>query len=75
MQDERKKKSDPPPSDVSPTRDWLKLLLSLLLIVVGVEGLVRAVIGFGECWTLLSLYAIFIAWMVLETLGITSVIR
>ena len=48
VQDERKKKADPPPEDASPTRDWLKLLLSLLLIVVGVEGLVRAAIGFGE---------------------------
>ena len=48
VKDEREENASPPPKDVSPTRDWLKLLLSLLLIVGGVEGLVRAAIGFGE---------------------------
>jgi len=174
VRDERKEKASPPPQDISPTRDWLKLLLSLLLIVGGVEGMVRAAIGFGEyfntptflwgltviaagtslpdayvsvkvarrgegvvslanvlgsnifdllvavpvgiliagsapidfkvaapmmgfltlatillftmmrtslrlrkseCWSLLGLYVIFIVWMVLETVGVTSIVR
>ena len=29
----------------------------------------------SECWSLLGLYAIFIIWMVLETLEITSVVH
>jgi len=36
------------PSDVRAGREWLRLAASLVLIVVGVEGLVRAAIGFGE---------------------------
>lgn len=36
------------PSDVQVGREWLRLAGSLVLIVVGVEGLVRAAIGFGE---------------------------
>jgi cation:H+ antiporter len=174
VKDERKENDSPPPRDMSPRKDWLKLLLSLVLIVVGVEGLVRAAIGFGayfntpsflwgltviaagtslpdayvsikiarrgegvvslanvlgsnifdllvaiplgiliagsapvdfavaapmmgfltvatillftmmrtslrlrrsECWSLLGLYVIFITWMVLDTIGVTSVVR
>lgn len=48
VRDERKEKVSPPPQDISPRRDWLMLILSLVLIVGGVEGLVRAAIGFGE---------------------------
>lgn len=48
VKDERKKDSSPPPEGIKPTREWLRLLLSLALIVAGVEGLVRAAIGFGE---------------------------
>jgi len=174
VRDDRKKKKSDPPSDISVKREWLRLALSLVIIVAGVEGLVRAAIGFGEyfntpdflwgltviaagtslpdayvsvktarrgegvvslanvlgsnifdllvavpvgiliagtapidfkvaapmmgfltlatimlftmmrtslrlrkseCWTLLALYAIFIAWMVLETLGVTRVVQ
>lgn len=35
-------------SKISVRKNWLKLLISLGLIVVGVEGLVRAAIGFGD---------------------------
>lgn len=36
------------PEDLRPGRQWLLLIASLALILVGVEGLVRAAIGFGE---------------------------
>ncbi|MFB6122868.1 MAG: sodium:calcium antiporter [Haloferacaceae archaeon] len=36
------------PSDVDPGRQWLRLGTSLFVVVVGVELLVRAAIGFGE---------------------------
>jgi cation:H+ antiporter len=39
---------DPPPSGLQPTWEWLRLGLSLLLILVGTEGLVRAAVGFGD---------------------------
>ncbi|MDN3518520.1 sodium:calcium antiporter [Aquisalimonas lutea] len=35
-------------SHVRPGREWGKLALSLLVIVVGVEGLVRAAVSFGD---------------------------
>ena len=47
VKDKRKKDTSPTPEGVTPGREWLRLLLSLVLIVVGVEGLVRAAIGFG----------------------------
>ncbi|WP_454277144.1 sodium:calcium antiporter [Roseovarius sp. MBR-154] len=34
--------------DITPLREWGQLGLSLVIIVVGVEGLVRAAINFGE---------------------------
>lgn len=37
-----------PDREVSPWRAWAILLVSLVLIVVAVEGLVRAALGFGE---------------------------
>lgn len=36
-----------PDTSVDPRRTWAKLAVSLLLIVVAVEGLVRAALGFG----------------------------
>ncbi len=36
------------PRDIRPLREWGTLGLSLVVIVVGVEGLVRAAINFGE---------------------------
>ncbi|MEM9818770.1 MAG: sodium:calcium antiporter [Cyanobacteria bacterium P01_D01_bin.6] len=37
-----------PPVDIRVGREWLRLLVSLVLIVASVEGLVTAAIGFGE---------------------------
>ncbi|XGI84065.1 sodium:calcium antiporter [Halorutilales archaeon Cl-col2-1] len=39
---------DAPDSDVSPVKNWLILTVSLGVIVVGVEGLVRSVVGLGD---------------------------
>ncbi len=41
---------EPPPQEqvIRPLQQWLLLLLSLLVIVVGVEGLVRSALAFGE---------------------------
>lgn len=39
---------DSPPDSLTPLREWLWLGLSLLLILVGTEGLVRAAIGLGN---------------------------
>jgi cation:H+ antiporter len=39
---------DVDPEEVAVGKQWLRLLLSLALIVVGVDGLVRAAIEFGE---------------------------
>jgi cation:H+ antiporter len=39
---------DPPPDSLKPLGEWLRLGLSLLLILVGTEGLVRAAIGLGD---------------------------
>ncbi|MFB6090566.1 MAG: sodium:calcium antiporter [Halobellus sp.] len=36
------------PTDVSPLREWTLLGVALGIITVGVEGIVRAAIGFGE---------------------------
>ncbi|MFP4096045.1 MAG: hypothetical protein ACLFUB_16290 [Cyclobacteriaceae bacterium] len=49
----RKENASSPPKDVSPKEDWLKLLLSLVLIVGGAEGLIRA-IRFDEHFNTLS---------------------
>jgi cation:H+ antiporter len=35
------------PADLTPHREWGRLLLSLVVIVIGVEGLVRAAVGLG----------------------------
>jgi cation:H+ antiporter len=40
--------ADPPPDHLRPSGEWLRLGLSLLLILVGTEGLVRAAIGLGD---------------------------
>lgn len=40
--------AETPPSHLEPVWDWLRLGASLLLILVGTEGLVRAAVGFGE---------------------------
>jgi len=37
-----------PTVDIDPRREWVFLAGSLLLIAVGVEGIVRAALGFGE---------------------------
>lgn len=37
-----------PPDSLKPLGEWLRLGLSLLLILVGTEGLVRAAIGLGD---------------------------
>lgn len=39
---------DDPPEDLSAGREWGKLVISLVLVVVGVELLVRAALFFGE---------------------------
>jgi cation:H+ antiporter len=39
---------EPVPEGLSPAREWRRLGLSLVVIVVGVEGLVRAAIGLGD---------------------------
>lgn len=39
---------DSPPDSLTPLGEWLWLGLSLLLILVGTEGLVRAAIGLGD---------------------------
>lgn len=36
------------PHNINAKKEWLLLTVSLVIIVVGVEGLVRAAIGFGE---------------------------
>ncbi len=36
------------PSHLSPAREWGRLGVSLLLILLGTEGLVRAAVGFGD---------------------------
>ncbi|GED21775.1 sodium:calcium antiporter [Halomonas halmophila] len=40
--------SDVDASDIRPGREWLRLGLSLIVIVVGVEALVQAALNFGE---------------------------
>ena len=45
---EHQLEADADPSDVQPGKAWLRMLLSLVIIVAGVEGLVRAAIGLGE---------------------------
>ncbi|ALM53959.1 sodium:calcium antiporter [Halomonas huangheensis] len=47
-QDTMDHESDEDISDIRPGREWLRLLLSLLIIVAGVEGLVQAALNFGE---------------------------
>lgn len=38
----------PAPEDLRPGREWLKLLVSLGLILAGTEGLLRAAVGLGD---------------------------
>ncbi len=40
--------AETPPTHLEPVWDWLKLSASLLLILLGTEGLVRAAVGFGD---------------------------
>jgi cation:H+ antiporter len=40
----------PPAQNVSPRRQWAVVVLALALITVGVEGIVRAALGFGEAF-------------------------
>lgn len=37
-----------PPEHLEPMREWIRLGASLLLILLGTEGLVRAAVGFGD---------------------------
>ncbi|MFB6247972.1 MAG: sodium:calcium antiporter [Salinibacter sp.] len=39
---------EPPADPIEPLREWLRLGLSLLLILAGTEGLVRAAVGLGD---------------------------
>jgi cation:H+ antiporter len=48
--DHRLEHSAPPATGLRPQREWLRLALSLVLILVGVEALVRAVIGLGDAF-------------------------
>ncbi len=41
-------KAPPQEQSIRPFKQWLLLLLSLIVIVVGVEGLVRSALAFGE---------------------------
>ena len=45
---EHQLEADADPSDVQPGKAWLRMLVSLVIIVAGVEGLVRAAIGLGD---------------------------
>nr|WP_299243667.1 sodium:calcium antiporter [uncultured Halomonas sp.] len=47
-QDTLDHEADVDKSDIRPGREWAMLALSLVVIVVGVEGLVRAAINFGD---------------------------
>ncbi|MGQ7248805.1 sodium:calcium antiporter [Halomonas sp. V046] len=47
-QDTLDHESDEDISDIRPAREWGMLGLSLIVIVIGVEGLVRAALNFGE---------------------------
>ena len=40
--------ADAPPAHLKPLQEWGRLGVSLLLILVGTEGLVRAAVGFGD---------------------------
>ncbi|MEF8786595.1 MAG: sodium:calcium antiporter [Haloarculaceae archaeon] len=40
----------PPSTGVAPRREWTLVLVSLVLIAVGVEGIVRAALGFGAAF-------------------------
>lgn len=46
--DHRAQQTEKEESDVSPAREWMLLMASLALIVVGVEGLVQVALGLGE---------------------------
>ncbi|MDT8409271.1 MAG: sodium:calcium antiporter [Wenzhouxiangellaceae bacterium] len=47
-QDTMEHESDEDAGDVHPVREWGRLAVGLVLILIGVEGLVRAAINFGE---------------------------
>lgn len=49
-QDARDLREDPETEGVNPLRLWGLLAASLIVIVVGVEGLVRAAVGFGDAF-------------------------
>lgn len=38
------------PKDIKPVKEWLLLLLSLVLVVIGVEGLVRTALFLEDTW-------------------------
>ena len=40
--------AETPPSHLKPLREWLRLGASLVLILAGTEGLIRAAVGFGD---------------------------
>jgi cation:H+ antiporter len=42
--------ADAPPESLKPLWEWLRLGSSLVLILIGTEGLVRAAVGFGELY-------------------------
>ena len=49
------------------------LVLSTVVVLAGMRTEMR--LSRREAWLLLALYAVFVAWLVLESVGITSVIR
>jgi len=49
-------------------------VLTLATIVLFAMLRTNLVLSKGECWILLGLYIAFIAWMVLETFGVTSLV-
>lgn len=59
--------AEPPPDDLKPGASWLKLVASLVLIVAGVEGLVRAALFLGEYFNTPSFL-----WGILVIASVTS---
>ncbi len=47
-QDTMDHQAEADPRTISPSREWGKLVVALVVIVIGVEGLVRAAIRFGD---------------------------
>lgn len=48
--------------------------LTLATIVLFTQLRTGLMLTRGECWTLLGLYAVFVLWMILETVGVMSVV-